>query len=272
MSNIPDESYGVLLQHVANSPLDAVVEQVRNLGFAVVESGFEPAEITAISEDFDATSSRYIETHGENELRLANEFYTVRAPLTHGGSAFLKLVLNANLQTVLRQLICGRFILNQQNGVISPPVASHHKAKWHRDLPYQHFVSTQPLAINALFCVDDFTTENGATFVLPASHLSGEFPSSQYVEKHAMQIEAAAGSFIVLDGMTFHAGGGNRTDKPRRAVNHLFSIPYFRQQINLPKNMQSDDLTAAARQMLGYGDTESSSICEYLTSRRAKNC
>ena len=87
-----------------------------------------------------------------------------------------------------------------------------------------------------------------------------------------MQIEAAAGSFIVLDGMTFHAGGSNRTDKPRRAVNHLFSIPYFRQQINLPKNMQSDDLTAAARQMLGYGDTESSSICEYLTSRRAKNC
>ena len=183
MSNIPVESYGVLLQHFANSPLDAVVEQVRNLGFAVVESGFEPAEITAVSEDFDATSSRYIETHGENELRLANEFYTVCAPLTHGGSAFLKLVLNTNLQTVLRQLISGRFILNQQNGVISAPVASHHKAKWHRDLPYQHFVTTQPLAINALFCVDDFATENGATFVLRASHLSGEFPSSQYVEK-----------------------------------------------------------------------------------------
>lgn len=39
-----------------------------------------------------------------------------------------------------------------------------------RPVLYQHYVSSSPLAVKALFCVDDFTHENGSTFVLPASH------------------------------------------------------------------------------------------------------
>lgn len=109
--------------------------------------------------------------------------------------------------------------------------------------------------------------ENGATFVLPASHKSEAFPSSIYVERNAVQVEAKAGSFILLDCMMFHAGGFNKTKSVRRAVNHVFNIPYFKQQINISMNMNSSNLSSVERDILGFSYVESTSISNYLLTR-----
>lgn len=266
-NNIPLLSYGILQQNLCDSTLDEVAEQIRSLGYAILDSGYTAPELQSISEEFERTRERYIEIYGEAKLKSLNEFHTIRSPLTHGGSAFLRLALNENLLSLLRKLIQGEFILNQQNGVINPPQETYNQGAWHRDLPYQHFVSTKPIAINALFCVDDFTFENGATFVLPASHKSEAFPSENYVKKNALQVEAKAGSFIVLDCMIFHAGGFNKTDLERRAVNHLYNIPYFKQQINIPMNMDNVKLSDEAKKILGFNYMEPNSIAGYLSKR-----
>lgn len=268
--NIPSTSYGILQQTLSGSVLDQAAEQVTNVGYAVVDSGLTVAELKNLSDEFNRTRERYVETHGVATLSGLNELHTVRSPLTHGGELFLKLALNENLLTVLKKLIFGKFILNQQNGIINPPQETYNQSAWHRDLPYQHFVSSTPLAINALFCVDDFTIENGATFVLPASHKAEAFPSKNYIRQNAIQVEAKAGSFILLDCMMFHAGGFNKTHLARRAVNHVYNIPYFKQQINIPKNVKSADLSAEARDVLGFNYLEASSIADYLASRTGK--
>lgn len=271
VNNIPEVSYGVLQQNTPNSALDEAAEQVRNLGYAIIDSGYTISELRSISEEFNRTRERYVEKYGDAMLKNLNESHTVRSPLTHGGEVFIKLALNETLLSLLRRLISGKFILNQQNGIINPPQETNNQSAWHRDLPYQHFVSTTPLAINALFCVDDFTLENGATFVLPASHKSEAFPSSNYVQKNAVQIEAKAGSFIILDCMMFHAGGFNKTSSERRAVNHLYNIPYFKQQINIPMNMRATNLSSEEKYILGFNCIESSSITDYLSTRAGKS-
>jgi ectoine hydroxylase-related dioxygenase (phytanoyl-CoA dioxygenase family) len=70
--------------------------------------------------------------------------------------------------------------------------------------------------------------------------------------------------------MTFHGGGFNSTQKERRAVNHLFNIPYFKQQINLPRAMDAASLTDAEREMLGFVYQEPGSIEDYLAARSGK--
>jgi hypothetical protein len=276
MSNVdrfvPSASYGLLDRTPEGSPVDQAAEQVRHLGYALLDAGYAPAELQGISDAFESAREAYIETHGETRLRALDEFYTVRSLLAQpaGKDVFLALALNPSLMAVLKQLIQGKFILNQQNGIVNPPQEGYNQSAWHRDLPYQHFVSSRPLAINALFCVDDFTFDNGATFVLPASHKAGPFPSRAYVERNARQIEAKAGSFILLDCMMFHAGGFNHTKVARRAVNHVFNIPYFKQQINLPSNVDAADLSAQAREVLGFGYAEPVSVGAYLSSREAK--
>ena len=269
-NSIPQLNYGILQQNLSENIFDEAVEQIRNIGFAVIDSGYSASELLQFSEEFNATRKSYIEKYGEIELKNIDEYNTIRSPLTHGSEVFLKLALNANLMAVLKKLIQGKFVLNQQNGIINPPKETYNQAAWHRDLPYQHFVCTKPLAINALFCVDDFTCENGATFVIPASHKTEDFPSENYIKKNAVQVQAKTGSFILLDCMMFHAGGFNNTNLERRAVNHVYNIPYFKQQINIPNNIKNANLLAETIDILGFNYLEPSSISQYLSIRAGK--
>ncbi len=267
-SFIPDKFYGVLQRTAEGSVIDAVVEQVRNLGYAVLDSGYDSTELISLSVEFDAMHSRYLESYGVERLCAIDENNTIRAPLSQGSGVFLDMVFNKNLLSVLKKLIDGKFILNQQNGIINPPQQTYNQASWHRDLPYQHFLSTTPLAINALFCIDDFTIENGATFVLPASHKSAPFPSAAYVKRNALQVVAKAGSFILLDCMMFHAGGFNMTNARRRAVNHLYNIPFLKQQIVIPRHIDQHKLSPEQRQILDFDSPDGHESTEsYLKFR-----
>jgi len=267
MTNIPSKSYGILQQETISSPIDEAVEQVKNLGYAVLDSGFKEDELNIFSNEFNQTREQYLLLYGESYLKEIGEFDMIRAPLTFGSEAWLKLALNKNLHSLLKKLIVGKYILHQQNGLINPPDSTYVQFAWHRDLPYQHFTSSTPLAIQAIFCVDDFTAENGATFILPASQKSIPFPSPGYVKRNALQLEAKAGNFIISDCMAFHAGGMNLSKQCRRGVAHVFAIPYFKQHINIPLNMSNTNLTEEQRELLGFNYMEPSSLTQYFKKR-----
>ena len=263
----PTAAYGMLLRQAANKPVEQVVEQIRHLGYAVLDLKFPSERIDLIAAEFESLRAKYVSQFGQANLQAADELNTIRAPLLFGSSPFLDLALDAGLHQVLSDLILGLYILNQQNGIINPVSQGYNQGAWHRDLPYQHFVSSRPLAINALYCIDDFTSENGATFVLPASHKMEAFPSEAFVQNNAMQIEAKAGSFILLDCMLFHAGGFNHSSQERRAINHVFNIPYFKQMIHIPGNLSAPHLSDAQRSILGFRNTEAQSVLDYLKRR-----
>jgi ectoine hydroxylase-related dioxygenase (phytanoyl-CoA dioxygenase family) len=264
--------YGVIEQTASGNDVDASCESLRHLGYAVIEGGYERGWLSSISEALDRAQQRYISEHGGSEaLKAIDEHNTVRLPLCYE-PMFVEVATNVKILEICRRLIPGYVVLNQQNVVINPPYSErYNQGAWHRDLPYQHFVSSRPLAINALFCLDSFTLENGATKVLPASHRQEAFPSDQFVEAQAVTVVAPAGSFIVLDCMVFHSGGVNTTDRPRRAVNHVYSIPLIRQQIDLPSVLGEHFTTEGAlRKLLGYDVRTPRSVAEYLASRAKK--
>src|SRR5438132_10528427 len=95
-----------------------------------------------------------------------------------------------------------------------------------------------PLAISALFCIDDFSEESGGTYVLPASHKIESFPSQEFFEKNQRGINAPAGSALVFDSMLYHRAGFNRSTFTRRALNHVYTLPFLKQQISLPEALQ----------------------------------
>ena len=185
---------------------------------------------------------------------------------------FLDLARNETILAIARRLLGDYVVLGQQNGIVNPPNAvRYNQSAFHRDLPYQHFVSSRPLAINALFCIDPFTVENGATHVIPASHKSEAFPSDAMVEASEISVSAKSGSFIVLDCMVFHCGGVNTTDRQRRAVNHVYSVPILRQQIELSSELgdkYTDD--PDTRRFLGYDVRTPASVSAYYDTRRGK--
>lgn len=267
-TSVPQARYGVLEQSVAGDALDLAAEQLRRLGYCVLDGGFTPGELSELSGAFDRLQARYLARHGAGRLAAIDELHTIRAPLLQGEPWFVRLASWPRTLALVARLITGRFLLNQQNGVINPAGQSYNQGAWHRDLPYQHFVSDRPIALNALFCLDAFRADNGATFVLPASHLQPSFPSDDFVARQAIQVTAPAGSFIVLDAMTFHCGGFNASPQARRAVNHVYAIPHIRQQIGLSAGLADvPGLGAEQRSLFGIGTEEPRSIDEYLQRR-----
>lgn len=260
-----NKDYGVLLQENTENAAEYASEELRTLGYTIIDSGFTADQVSDISVAFDATWLQYTQKFSATFLQNLDEQNIMRAPLTLGNLIFLDLITNKKLTNVLKSSIIGKFILNQQNGVINPPDNEYSQSAWHRDLPYQHFIASNPIAISALYCVDDFTKKNGATHVLPASHKVIKFPSKKFLENHATQIEAKAGQYILLDSMIFHCGGFNQTKKPRRAVNHVFTIPHIRQQINLQELVKEINVDPDQKEILGIGIDSVSSIEQYLS-------
>jgi ectoine hydroxylase-related dioxygenase (phytanoyl-CoA dioxygenase family) len=129
-------------------------------------------------------------------------------------------------------------------------------------------VSSEPLAISALFCLDPFRLETGATTVLPGSHKFERFPSERLAAEIDMPVVADRGSFVVFDSMLFHRAGVNRTEGMRRAVNHVYTIPLIGQQISLPAALggRYSDEPALAR-LLGYDSAPAPSVTGWRERR-----
>lgn len=264
------ESYGVLKRQNSTSEIDRVVEEVQLLGFSSIRSGYSAQEIDEIKKICQTTALHYKEKYKDFKPEMTGEANNHRAPLLED-LTFLRVAQNKQILEVVSRLIVGGFFLNQQNLVINPPSSKHYnQLKFHRDLPYQHYVSTRPIAINALFAVDDFTLENGATIVIPASHRVEEFSSDGVIESQSKQIQVKAGSFLILDCMTFHAAGFNMSKSERIGINHVYSTLMLRPQIDWDRAIVGDlrkKLNLEQMKLLGINHPIAGSVREFLQNR-----
>ena len=107
-----------------------------------------------------------------------------------------------------------------------------------------------------MWLVTDFTAANGATRVVPGSHLSGRQPSRALPHPLAtVAAVAPAGTALVFDGRLWHGAGANRSDASRFAVTMNFCGPQFRMLENYTRGLRPDlvtDQTSAHDLVNGY--------------------
>ncbi|GMB81074.1 hypothetical protein NN6n1_18570 [Shinella zoogloeoides] len=262
--------YGVKITMPAHDIYDVLAEEVRLLGYAALDAGFSDDELDTFSRYFEDARARYAEDASRRgyDLAFLKEVDAIRLlPVIQ--NHFWNIVFNEHLHQLLSRLLGDYYILNQVNGLINRGNNSaYHQAQYHRDLPYQHFTSSRPLAINALFALDDFTLENGATRVIPASHHREAFPPDELVRKAEEQVVVKRGMFIILDCMVYHAGGTNRTSVDRRAINHVFTLPIIRQQFHMPTVVgDPTGFSDKQKKILGYGLEELRSLDDWFAQR-----
>jgi len=107
--------------------------------------------------------------------------------------------------------------------------------------------------ISAMWALDDFTAENGATRIVPGSHdLRG---SDSVEEKDVEQAVMARGSVLFYLGSTLHGGGANTTNAPRAGLITTYSLGWLRQEENqyltVPREI-ADSYPDHIRRLMGY--------------------
>ncbi|MFF1509650.1 phytanoyl-CoA dioxygenase family protein [Streptomyces sp. NPDC058326] len=113
------------------------------------------------------------------------------------------------------------------------------------------------LVANSMWMLDDFTEDNGATRLVPGSHLLGRQPDYDRGEGDVETIaaRAPAGSVMIFDGRLWHQTGANVTDRPRHGILNYYCRGYVRQQQNFfaglkPEVVERSD--ARMRRLLGF--------------------
>jgi ectoine hydroxylase-related dioxygenase (phytanoyl-CoA dioxygenase family) len=107
--------------------------------------------------------------------------------------------------------------------------------------------------ISALWALDDFTIENGATRVVPRE-MGIENPEDAR-EEHVVQAVMPKGSVVIYLGSTIHGGGANLSDAPRKAVVNTYCLGWLRQEENQYLTLTKDEVAAQSdemRRMLGF--------------------
>lgn len=108
--------------------------------------------------------------------------------------------------------------------------------------------------ISAIWAIDAFTGDNGATEIIPGSHLWDDRRPPED-DPRIESVIMPAGSVIVFMGTLWHRGGANRSAAPRLAVTPQYCEPWLRQIENqalaVPPEMAAR-YSSRVQEMLGY--------------------
>ena len=112
--------------------------------------------------------------------------------------------------------------------------------------------------VNSIWLLDDFTPDNGATRVVPGSHLRAGGPPAlkDLLERHPEEalILAPAGTVAVYNAHLWHGGTRNRTTFPRRALHSYYCAREHPPQTDHAKYIRPETLARfnpSARFLLG---------------------
>jgi hypothetical protein len=190
--------------------VDIVADHVRARGYAVWPDFVSPTDLPLL-----ASAARQLAT---SERARPYPKSTRVWDLYRHGPSFVDLLGDNRLCELVGTLLGEHYLLSDYSlNVVHPlqPVDD-----WHIDYPYNEMrvlVSGSVLGLQCVLALDDFDDTNGATQVVPHSHVSPTRPDGAEPAQHDV-FQASAGSLLVMAAATWHRSGLNLSDQPRSAI------------------------------------------------------
>lgn len=131
-----------------------------------------------------------------------------------------------------------------------------------------------PFQLSAFWTIDETTEENGATEVIPGSHLWDQTMGNDLLNSNAFEqreigdinvdpapradaikVTMPAGSLMLAKGTLYHRGGANKSDSTRLILTPQYSPGWVRPLENMILSTPPEiaaDLPQRARELIGY--------------------
>lgn len=250
MSNLEVITHGV----TEHENLDRHIENFQRKGFSVLKGALSQEEVIEAKERIHAIYKiQCDDAGGEDNLRKLNEGGIVRSMFVYDDFFIKKILSNQTTEKYVSQLLDGPYTLYSQVGVISEPHNKLYQIRWHREIQYQHLITSRPLAVQTLFVLDHFNCESGGTFLLPGSHLFEKFPSDEFAKENEYQPILEPGDMILMNSMLYHRAGLNTSKNNRLLITNAFVRPFIATQFNYPAMLKdSSKLTEKEKEILGF--------------------
>lgn len=223
-------------------------------GYTVIPNILTPQQVQ--------TARRLITEVFERERDIAtqrgwsNATYQCSYMLPGKHAFFRKLPSNPKTLSFVRRILGNDCILSSLNGLTMAPGGPDQPLH----LDQAEHTPGIVININATHTLDDFTTQNGATRIVPKSHLrTGKNRRFDDLESQTIQIEAPAGSLIAFNGGAIHAGSANKTSQLRRCLHAFYTRPWAKAQWDFKRSFTPQivsELTDDEKRLFGFMSRE----------------
>ncbi len=204
VATIAEQGYSIVPHAIAP---DLVHELVSELERLEVDLGIVPAR-----NDFEGTQT----------VRIYNL-------LVHG-PAFERVPVHPNVLPIVERVLDQQLLISSLSSIAI--CQGETPQPIHADDMLMPIPKPHPATVcNTMWALTDFTEANGATRIIPGTHLADASPT--YGQAYdSIPAEMPKGSVLVWHGSLWHGGGANTTDERRIGIAMNYCAGYIRQQEN----------------------------------------
>jgi ectoine hydroxylase-related dioxygenase (phytanoyl-CoA dioxygenase family) len=227
------------------------VERVRRSGFTIVEDAIELSLVERLSEAL-ARLER------ERDVRPAMNGFeghrTVRIyNLLAYGAPFTEVPVHESVLPIVEQVLDPGCLVSSLSSIAIDPgeVAQPIHAD---DMVIPVAKPHVPFVCNSMWALTDFTDANGATRLVPGSHLKDNPVYGGTYE--TIPAEMKRGSVLIWDGALWHGGGANQTSQRRTGIAMNYCARFIRQQENQQLGLSPEmvrSFSPRLQELVGYG-------------------
>ena len=241
-----------IARYQQDDDVELIVTALQDSGSVIIENVLSDAVLSGLSDDlrpeFDREGHLYQnEFNGHQTLRVGG--------VTKYSAHFPTLLLHPTVLAIADAILKPHCEVYQVGSTTAIEILPGEDAQvLHADdACYPSHLLPFEAQISALWALDDFTVENGATRVVPRE-MGVEKPEDAS-EEHVVQAVMPKGSVVIYLGSTIHGGGANRSDAPRKAVVNTYCLGWLRQEENQYLTLTKEQVAAQSdemRRMLGF--------------------
>lgn len=213
---------------ITDSQLTAAAQKVKEEGWAVVEGAIDERLCDEIYEDLLRLERALAIVPASNlfEGLKTTRIYNL---LLHG-PLYQRIPVHPNVLPIVEQVLDPGLLISSLSSIAIGPDESEQLI--HADdqlipLPKPH----PALICNTMWAITEFTEENGATRLVPGTHLADHSPEP-FNHYDSIAATMPKGAVLVWVGSLWHGGGANRTNERRVGIAMNYCAGFMRQQEN----------------------------------------
>ena len=230
---------------------DDPIEQMQAEGFTILRNAIEPDLVDALLEAVERLERDLGARPAMNPFEGDR---TVRSyNLLAYGEIFSKIPAHPSVIPIIDAVLGPECLISSLASIAIDPGQTAQPI--HAD--DQIIPITKPHAAvvcNSMWALTDFTEENGATRLVPRSHLG---PNPDYGADYAtIPAVMEKGSVLVWDGSLWHGGGANRSQGRRTGIAMNYCAGFIRQQENQQLGLSPElvgTFSPRLQELVGYG-------------------
>jgi ectoine hydroxylase-related dioxygenase (phytanoyl-CoA dioxygenase family) len=242
------------------------VQELKTKGYTILRNKIPLEWLDKLSNAIDKSFIDHRRIQIENNNDIKTEGVALHVMLNDSiFIEFLKYLQNIGFIKDLQENYFGsKCILNSFSALDNLPNQPNFSAIVHRDLRF--YSGDFPIMINCLVMVDDFTVENGGTYLLAKSHLEERKPSDEEFFANADQATGKRGDILIFNANVWHSSAPNKTQNHRRAIPITISKSFMKQLLDYPRAIGYDRMNEfdyEFQQLLGYHSRVPASLNEW---------